>query len=63
MKTTPDSQRLALPLIKCAHEAWLDELTPERVAEVLLDEEAQTARCPRKRSPPDRGDQALPARS
>ena len=34
-------KRLKLPLIECAHEARPDEeMTPERIAEVLLDEEA-----------------------
>jgi hypothetical protein len=41
MKTTlVVRKRLKLPLIECAHEARADEMTPERVAEVLLDEEA-----------------------
>jgi plasmid stability protein len=39
--------RLKLPLIECAHEARPDEeMTPERVAEVLLEEEAETYRDP-----------------
>jgi hypothetical protein len=34
-------RRLQLPLVECAHEARPDdEMTPARVAEVLLDEEA-----------------------
>ena len=34
-------RRLKLPLIECAHEARPgEEMTPERVAEVLLEEEA-----------------------
>ena len=34
-------RRLKLPLVECAHEARPDEeMTPDRVAEVLLDEEA-----------------------
>jgi plasmid stability protein len=34
-------QRVRLPLVQCAHEARPDEeMTPERVAEVLLEEEA-----------------------
>ena len=34
-------QRLKLPLVECAHEALPEEeMTPERVAEVLLAEEA-----------------------
>jgi plasmid stability protein len=36
--------RLKLPLVECAHEAMPDEeMTPERVAEVLLEEEARGA--------------------
>ena len=38
-------RRLKLPLVECAHEARPgDEMTPERVAEVLLDEEAGSHR-------------------
>jgi plasmid stability protein len=38
------SRRLKLPLVECAHEAVPDEeMTPERVAEVLLEEEARGA--------------------
>ena len=34
-------RRLKLPLVECAHEARPgEEMTPERVVEVLLDEEA-----------------------
>lgn len=34
-------RRLKLPLVECAHEARPgEEMTPERVAEVLLEEEA-----------------------
>ena len=34
-------RRLKLPLVECAHEARPDEeMTPERVAEALLEEEA-----------------------
>jgi plasmid stability protein len=34
--------RVRLPLVQCAHDARpSDEMTPERVAQVLLDEEAQ----------------------
>ncbi|MEO6193935.1 MAG: antitoxin [Thermoanaerobaculia bacterium] len=34
-------RRIKLPLVKCAHEAPPgEEMTPERVAEVLLEEEA-----------------------
>jgi plasmid stability protein len=37
--------RLKLPLVECAHEARPDEeMTPERVAEVLLEEEAGVGR-------------------
>jgi len=37
--------RVRLPLIECAHEARPDEeMTPERVAAVLLDEEASARR-------------------
>ncbi|HET9211940.1 MAG TPA: antitoxin [Thermoanaerobaculia bacterium] len=40
-------KRLKLPLIECAHEARPDEeMTPERVAEVLLEEEARGHRDP-----------------
>jgi plasmid stability protein len=38
---SPVRQRVQLPLIECAHEARPeDEMTPERVAEVLLEQEA-----------------------
>lgn len=38
-------RRLKLPLVECAHEARPDqEMTPERVAEVLLEEEARPHR-------------------
>ncbi len=38
---TTSRRRLKLPLIECAHEARPgEEMTPERVASVLLDEEA-----------------------
>lgn len=38
-------RRLRLPLIECAHEARPgEEMTPERVAEVLLEEEARAHR-------------------
>jgi plasmid stability protein len=41
------SRRLSLPLVKCAHEARPDEeMTPERVAEVLLEEEVGVPRGP-----------------
>jgi plasmid stability protein len=40
-------RRLKLPLVECAHEAPPgEEMTPERVAEVLLQEEAGAARGP-----------------
>jgi len=39
--TTKVRKRVKLPLIKCAHPAPPgEEMTPERVAEVLLEEEA-----------------------
>lgn len=35
------SRRISFPLVECAHEARpAEEMTPERVAQVLLDEEA-----------------------
>jgi len=38
-------KRLKLPLVECAHEARPgEELTPERVAKVLLEEEAEAYR-------------------
>jgi hypothetical protein len=38
-------RRLKLPLVECAHEARPgEEMTPERVADVLLDEEAALRR-------------------
>jgi len=38
-------KRVGLPLIECAHEARPgEEMAPERVAEVLLDEEARARR-------------------
>jgi plasmid stability protein len=40
-------RRLDLPLVECAHEARPDEeMTPERVASVLLEEEAGRHREP-----------------
>jgi hypothetical protein len=40
-------QRVRLPLVQCAHEARPgEEMTPERVAELLLEEEAGGARVP-----------------
>jgi hypothetical protein len=39
-------KRVRLPLIRCAHEAKSsEEMTPERVAEVLLEEEAEASRA------------------
>ena len=44
---TAVGSRLRLPLIECAHEARPgEEMTPERVAEVLLEEEAGAHRGP-----------------
>ena len=41
----PTQRRVKLPLVKCAHEARPgEEMTPERVAEVLLEEEARSRR-------------------
>ena len=35
--------RVGLPLVQCAHEARSDEeMTPERVAQVLIEEESET---------------------
>jgi plasmid stability protein len=35
--------RVELPLVRCAHEARLgEEMTPERVAKLLLEEEAES---------------------
>ena len=43
----PVRKRVRLPLVRCAHGARPgDELTPERVATVLLDEEAAGGRGP-----------------
>jgi hypothetical protein len=40
-------QRVRLPLVQCVHEARPgEEMTPERVAEVLIEEEAEGARVP-----------------
>ena len=36
----PTRRRVQLPLVQCAHEARPEVMTPERVAEVLLAEEA-----------------------
>ena len=39
--------RVQLPLVRCAHGAMPgEEMTPERVAKVLLDEEAEAVRAP-----------------
>ena len=39
------SRRVRLPLVQCAHSATdLQEMTPERVAETLLEEEARLHR-------------------
>jgi plasmid stability protein len=45
-KSAPRPSRIVrLPLIECAHDATPDqELTPDRVAEILADEEASPAR-------------------
>jgi hypothetical protein len=40
-------RRVKLPLVECAHEARPgEEMTPERVADVLLEEEAAAYRDP-----------------
>jgi len=40
------ARRVQLPLVRCAHGAAADEeITPERVAAVLLEEEAHGAGC------------------
>ncbi len=45
-------ERVRLPLVPCAHEARPDEeLTPERVARVLIDDEADRASAGRDREP------------
>lgn len=61
MKTTLDlpeelpamvRSRVELPLIECAHEAKPgEEMTPERVADLLLEEEAKAYRDPPFPSP------------
>jgi plasmid stability protein len=44
-RPSPIRQRVRLPLVQCAHQARPDEeMTPERVAEVLLAEEAGGSR-------------------
>lgn len=46
----PVRHRVRLPLVHCAHAARPgEEVTPERVAEVLLEEEAQWASAGRDR--------------
>jgi len=48
-KTEPPKvrNRVVLPLVRCAHKARPDEeLLPERVAKVLLDEESDTRHGP-----------------
>lgn len=43
--TAAPGRRVKLPLIECAHEAHPDEeMTPERVAAILLEEEAEAYR-------------------
>lgn len=43
----PVRRRVALPLVRCAHAARAgEEMTPERVARILLEEEAVAARGP-----------------
>jgi len=38
-------QRVRLPLVRCAHEARDgEEITPKRVAEILLEEESEASR-------------------
>lgn len=42
----PARRRVRLPLVQCAHAATPDqEMTPERVADILLDEETQGHRA------------------
>jgi hypothetical protein len=39
-------RRVKLPLVRCAHEARRgEEMTPRRVAEILLGEESEAIRC------------------
>ena len=39
-------RRVTLPLVECAHEARRgEEMTPERVAQILLEEEAEAHRA------------------
>jgi hypothetical protein len=62
MKTAPDlpddvvrsaRRRVQLPLVECAHEARQnEEITPERIADVLLEEEAEGHRDVRSASDP-----------
>lgn len=45
-------KRVPLPLVQCAHEVRPDEeMTPERVARVLIDDEADRASAGRDREP------------
>ncbi len=45
-------ERVPLPLVQCAHEARPDEeMTPERVARVLIDEEADRTSAASDREP------------
>ena len=37
-------RRVRLPLVRCAHEARREEMTPQRVAEILLGEESEATR-------------------
>ncbi len=47
VEPTSVRNRVRLPLVQCAHEAHPgEEMTPERVAEVLLEEEAEVGRGP-----------------
>jgi plasmid stability protein len=40
-------QRVHLPLVECSHEARpAEEMTPDRVADILLEEESETQRGP-----------------
>lgn len=45
-------ERVRLPLVSCAHEARPEEeMTPERMAQVLIDDEADRASAGRDREP------------
>ncbi len=47
VEPTSVRNRVRLPLVQCAHEALPgEEMTPERVAEILLEEEAEVGRGP-----------------